>query len=308
MGERPHGYAKYKAEGCRCYTCAWAVSQYNIRRERAIAAGTWQPRIDAEPARAHVLQLMAAGLGRRRIAALSGISATSIEALLQGKSGRPPTRRIAHETAARLLSVTGDRATPADGTPVASTGTHRRIQALACLGWTLTEQARRYGLSVGSYAVLLDRQQVLKSTADRVRMLYETLSMTVAPAGYGATRVRNIAREHGWFGPLAWDDDTIDDPSAVPQILPPVGPVPPGVDELAIQHLAAGHRPWDALDTNTRAEAVRRMCASGTSQSEVARELGVSRSYVGQLVQRAEALAGAATPTESPSTKECQPA
>lgn len=294
MGERPHGYAKYKVEGCRCYTCAWTVSQYNIKRERGIAAGTWQPRIDAEPARAHVLQLMAAGLGRRRIAALSGVSPTSIEVLLHGKPGRVPSRRISHDTAARLLAVTGPRATPADGANVDATGTRRRIQALACLGWTLTEQARRHGVTIGSYTQLLDRHVVLKSTADRIRALYDQLSMTVAPTGYGATRVRNIAREHGWFAPLAWDDDIIDDPAAVPQILPPVGTVPPGVDELAIQHLAAGHRPWAALDTTTRAEVVRRMCASGASLSKVAREMGVSRSYVGQLAQRAEVLAGAA--------------
>ncbi|WP_406516355.1 hypothetical protein OH809_45370 (plasmid) [Streptomyces sp. NBC_00873] len=32
-----------------------------------------------------------------------------------------------------------------------------------------------------------------------------------------AERARRRAQADGWYGPLAWDDDTIDDPAAVPQ-------------------------------------------------------------------------------------------
>jgi len=44
---RTHGtYTRYKLEGCRCYPCAGAASDYRANRERAIAYGTWQPFVD----------------------------------------------------------------------------------------------------------------------------------------------------------------------------------------------------------------------------------------------------------------------
>lgn len=72
MAERPHGYARYKLDGCRCYTCGWARAQYEENRQRAIAYGTWQPHVPAAPVREHIVQLQQCGMGLRAIAAAAG--------------------------------------------------------------------------------------------------------------------------------------------------------------------------------------------------------------------------------------------
>jgi hypothetical protein len=215
--ERPHGYARYKLNRCRCNTCRAAVSAYNRKTAMATTAGTWQPYTDAEPVRQHVRAAKAAGIGWRRVAELAGVPRSTVKQLLYGKPGRPPTRQIRPAVAERLLAVHFGPWALADGALVAATGVRRRIQALAWLGWSLSEQARRIGWSVGNYATLLERPQVTRATADKVCALYEQLSMIPAADGYSATRSRNLAAARGWLPPLAWDDDNIDEPKARPR-------------------------------------------------------------------------------------------
>lgn len=214
VSERPHGYARYKLDGCRCGTCRAAVSAYNRRNAMAVTAGTWCPYVDAGPARAHVKAAQAAGIGWRRFVALSGVPRSTVKQLLYGRPDRAPSRRLRVETAERILAFQFTPAARAAGVSIDATGTHRRIQALACLGWSLSEQARRVGQLVSNYANFLQRTQITMANADKVRALYDELSMTVAPAGYGSTRVRKLATQRRWRPPLAWDDDTIDDPAA----------------------------------------------------------------------------------------------
>jgi hypothetical protein len=78
------------------------------------------------------------------------------------------------------------------------------------------------------------------------------------------------AARNGYLPPLVWDDDTIDDPAAVPAVAPDVEDV---VDEVAVAEAMAGRRinltraEWD--------EAVRRLLAAGMSDTEVGDRLHV---------------------------------
>ena len=56
------------------------------------------------------------------------------------------------------------------------------------------------------------REQVAVATAQLVRELYDELAMVTGPS----QRARTLAAKHGWAPPLAWDDETIDDPAARP--------------------------------------------------------------------------------------------
>lgn len=283
---RAHGYAKYRLEGCRCYRCGFEKSLYDEDRRKQIIAGTWQPFVDAEPVRAHVRSLMAAGVGRRRIAVLAGCADSRIRFLLNGRPGKPPQSRIRPALAEKLLWICADAHAP--GTSVDATGTKRRIQALACLGHTLTGQAARLGLSTGSYAVLLDRDRVRRSTADKVRVLYDEVSRLPTPAaGFGPSRIRNLARRQGWFPPVAWDEETIDDPAAAPALIPPVEGSDPAADEWAIQHVYAGHTTAAGLDSATRGELARRLVHDGWTYTRIGGLLGVGRDRVRQLAEAA---------------------
>ena len=102
---RPHGRARYVVDHCRCAVCQAANSAYENRRNRLKAYGQWTPYVNAAPARAHVQQLSAAGLGWRRVAEISGVPPGVISKLLYGSKTRGPSKRIRPETEVALLAV-----------------------------------------------------------------------------------------------------------------------------------------------------------------------------------------------------------
>lgn len=219
VSERPHGYARYKRDGCRCNVCGFAVSEYTRRRRNEIRRGTW--RVDADLVRAHVRSLMAAGMGRRRIAEVAGVNQSTLSRQLYGRGDRKAPTTMRHDLARRLLAVAPDLAPNAR---VAVLGTARRIQALVAIGWTLTEVAAGIGWTVQNLTHLVCPSTgcVAARTAQAVADLYERLSMT-PPAGPSARRARAMARRRGWVPPLSWNEGAIDDPEAQPRGVPSTG-------------------------------------------------------------------------------------
>lgn len=96
---------------------------------------------------------------------------------------------------------------------VDATGTRRRIQALTAAGWDHTTIAVRLGLAGrSSVQGMLRYQRVRLTTAQRVGRLYDQLAGQPGPS----VRAAFQARQYGYAPPLAWDEDTIDDPAAGP--------------------------------------------------------------------------------------------
>ena len=95
-----------------------------------------------------------------------------------------------------------------------SIGCVRRLQALTVMGWSMAELAKRCTITEGGLQALRDpRHRTTRPRfANIVTGLYEELWDQCGPATLAATRARN----RGWLPPLAWDDDTIDDPDAQP--------------------------------------------------------------------------------------------
>lgn len=97
---------------------------------------------------------------------------------------------------------------------VAAAGTARRLRALMVMRWPAAELARRLGLPAQAVGDLVaDRPLATPETAAAVQALYDELWDRPRPCE--RTRSRALAR--GWAPPMAWDDDAIDDPEAVPQ-------------------------------------------------------------------------------------------
>ncbi|MFF9568464.1 hypothetical protein [Streptomyces sp. NPDC014685] len=219
---RDHGYARYKLDGCRCYTCGWAVAQYNDAREHAIRRGEWQPYVDATPVREHLLRLRDCSLGTRRVAAIAQVDRKRLFAVLNGRPerGAGPQERVRPALAAAVLRVEPTLDNLGAATPISSVGTHRRLTALVAAGWPQTYLAKRLGTSNGGFGNLLGRSQVIVRTARRVRALYDDLWLSdPREHGVGArsfSRARNHGASHQWAPPGAWDEDTIDDPWAFP--------------------------------------------------------------------------------------------
>ena len=240
-----HGTRSRYVRGCRCDDCREANRTYARRRD----VYGWSERVaadwcDAEPARQHILELRAHGMGRRRIAEKAGVSVSVIEVMVNGKHGYP-AKRVLRRNADAVLAV---RYEPADGAVVCAVGARRRIRALQAMGWPLHEIARRIGWATNNLGTLVAGGRACNAdSARKIAAVYDELCMTPGPS----QRARYWALRKGWAPPLAWDDLTIDDPDAVPDL---GDQEPSDVDPVVVERLLDG-TPWRAIGA-TRAERI----------------------------------------------------
>lgn len=104
---------------------------------------------------------------------------------------------------------------------VDGTGTRRRLQALAADGWSWTEIGARYGCSGAAVPRHARQRTVTAVVAGRVQLVYAKLAGNMPPRSTPAEkRAANVqqrkAAEQGWLPTIAWDEETMDDPRAVP--------------------------------------------------------------------------------------------
>jgi hypothetical protein len=94
-----------------------------------------------------------------------------------------------------------------------ATGTHRKLRALMRIGWTSRHISEAAGWQTAeAVSEILKRTRVRIATRDAISDVYDRLSMTPGPSALNRRR----AERAGWAPPLAWDDETIDDPNAEP--------------------------------------------------------------------------------------------
>lgn len=232
QADHQHGTnAAYVLDGCRCHPCAVARAEQDRWRARQKAYGRYHKYVPAEHVREHVRTLTGAGMGLKTIAKVSGVAHGSLWKLMYGKTGpdstRTPSRRVLRETAEKLYALDPDWNGPlplADGailTPEQSHPTHRRLQALVALGWSMSELGRRLGITYPTNAipVIKGERRVTVATARKAEALFEALCMTLPPETnkwqrISATRSRRFAQRHGWVPPLALDDLDVQDGAA----------------------------------------------------------------------------------------------
>jgi hypothetical protein len=188
------------------------------RRRRLIAIGQWQtPLVDAEPVRERVRALRDTGLS---IAALRRQLNLPDQAFTHLVYSSPPSQKVLRETAEAVMAFWPTLQDFPDSASIDVTGSRRRVQALATRGWSKTRLAIELGMSEPNFKTCLRGQRVSARFARRVAAMYDRL-WNERPEDHGvlgwvADRVRQSAAGDGFPGPLAWDDDTIDDPQAVP--------------------------------------------------------------------------------------------
>lgn len=222
MSNRRHGYACYKLDGCRCYTCGWAVASYNDDREQAMRRGTWQPWTDAEPIRTHIRNLQDCGMGLRAIATVAAVDRKRLQAVLTGRPerGTGPQEKVRPALAASVLAVEPTLENLAPSTLINPVGTRRRLHALVAAGWPQGQLAVRLGMTPGNFTMMIGCQHVLVRRALAVQALYNQLWLA-DPREHGIgeqsySRARNHAAKNQWAPVGAWDEDALDDPVAFP--------------------------------------------------------------------------------------------
>lgn len=245
----------YVLDRCRCPACSRANTLDARRRRTAIAYGRWTGLVDAAPARAHLQALRAAGLSLQRIARLSGVGQGTVNALVYGQPARhlPPPSQVRAGTERRLLAVDARAVTLPAGHRVPATGTRRRLQALAAIGWSIPALSEQLALSHRTLTRLLtatDSPSVTVETTRTVADLYERLRDVPPPQRTEqqrtvAARTAGHARAAEGRTPTSWPD--IDrDPDTQNNLT--------GVDNHTNPHdhvvPAAADRPGTQPDTN----------------------------------------------------------
>jgi hypothetical protein len=177
--------------------------------------------IDAEPTRQHVKALMAAGMGSRRISELSGVQRGTMQWLITGRTerGYGPAKRIRDTNAAAILAIPVPDVPHhlvAGGTRIRALGTTRRLQALVAIGYTQVYLSDRIGWTASNATRLFTGRAtyVTASAARRVETVFNELQLIPGPSD----RSRLRAKQLGWVPPLAWDEDTIDQADAEPDL------------------------------------------------------------------------------------------
>lgn len=211
-----HGtLSRHKYHKCKCQKCVDNYRAYQRNRHRKQGYGTWQPLVDAEPIRQHLLQLREQGIAFTRVAEIAGLHPPTVGAFLYALGPkRPRKKRATPEIAAKILAVTAETATPGI---VDSTGTARRIQALAANGWPMKTLGPYIGVSPATVSRLTAQERVYRTTAEAVTACYLKLA-DQQPEAHGvpaalAERARRHAARQGWHDALWWEDmGRIDDP------------------------------------------------------------------------------------------------
>lgn len=262
--------SRYNQKDCRCEDCTEAQRVYHADRRRKVAYKQWNPWVDAEPARLHLQELQAIGLGRRRISELTGLDPSTIRRIQHGRA------QVRHATAESILAVSAALEVLAGTARVDATGSHRRLQALVAVGWSQRRLAERLGISPANFGTMMRRPRVLASKARSIRDLYEELWDTVPECQstqerLAVVRARAFAVARGWAPPMAWNEEDIDNPDAAPA----TGESTYGIDDVAIERALAGDKTV-SLTPEERAEAVRIGTAEHLSAKALAKLLGAS--------------------------------
>lgn len=199
-----------------------AAAYAQAKRRRLKALGQWQdPYVDAEPVRQHLRKINELGMSFRAIAERVGLPHdSSLQPLLWGRGPYGPSKTVLRETAELILAYWPTMDDLPDTAVVDATGTRRRLEALAVRGWSRNLTADKVGMRRDNFRKAVSQPKVTARVARLVAAAYDAW-WNQDPLEHGVSlnsvsRVRGEAARAGYHGALAWDDETIDDPNAVP--------------------------------------------------------------------------------------------
>lgn len=253
----------------------WEV---NYLRDRAAGRARY---VDAEPTRRRLSELAAAHVPIRTLGRATGLSGAAIHEIIHGT--RTHVQR-ATATAVAGLSLQRIYSTQSTG-HVPRIGAVRRIEALLAMGWG--HEAIANAGAPGTSALLNRRGHLVTIGRWRqIKDVYDTLSMSPGPSHL----TRGWAKALDYAPPLAWDDDTIDDPTATPTGDRNHDPDHNGVghdlqDPVAIERAITEPTPI-TLTNSERTSAVRAMAARAATDDQIADRLGLSSRTVLRIRQR----------------------
>lgn len=175
----------------------WQMDRYRgIKRYRS-----------TDTVRAHIEWLMAQGFTCTAIAEAAGVDRGTVLNVQSGKN-----RMITLKIEKKIMAVTPEDiyARHSRRGYVPAVGAVRRIQALMTMGWRYKDLSAKLGFPAAKVG---EGPWIGRAHHEAIVRLYDELWDKRGPADKGSV---TKAINKGWHKPMAWDDDTIDDPNAQP--------------------------------------------------------------------------------------------
>lgn len=164
--------------------------------------------VDAAECRAHVAGLRAAGYSMRAIGKLARLNTDTLTNLGLWKCGQ--VRLGTHN---KIMAIPfPDSIVNQGANDIRNVGVKRRIQALVAAGYSMQMLADEFGVSHQNVGFWLKRETVTSETFQKVDDLFRRLELIPGPS----VRARLRGQRLGWHPPFSWDEESIDDPNAVP--------------------------------------------------------------------------------------------
>lgn len=167
--------------------------------------------VDATESREHLAALRAAGYSLRDVAEKTGLDRETLRKLGQWTDANRVT--IGTHKAITAIPIP-DGYVPGGNQDIPAIGTRRRLQALQAAGYSQPYIAAELGVTQQCVGLFMRKEFVSGVTASRVAQLFSRLQLTTGPS----KRAAGWAQRRNWAPPLAWDEDTIDDPNARPNL------------------------------------------------------------------------------------------
>lgn len=271
-----HGQRSGYLAGCRETCCTVPNFRVSKRYRHEARLNGGRTTVDPAPVRAH-LEHLQTRMSLSAIADVAGSSASHLQKIMEG--AHPAMLR---GLAARIMAVTLD--TPIGTHWVDATGSRRRIQALAVIGYSFERVALMVGtcgpfnlreIAYGKRSrIRFDNEQRIKAVYERIIRTGKPYTPSTSCERQGAVRIMKRAKASGWVSALAWDDDTINDPTARPVGMITAAWEPAGNDDARIERRINGDRTV-RLHRGESVEVVRRMLAAGHTQADIRRLTGL---------------------------------
>lgn len=167
------------------------------------------PKVHPDKAHAKIEELLRTGVTIKAIAESAGLHPTVLHRIRSGK-----VDLIERETQKKILA-----AKPGLGQHINVVGTRRRLQAMAALGYSLTDVADATGVKAPLLTNIRTGKNVSTApeTAEAIKEFYEIVQDTPAAETVMARRAIGFAKAYGWVLPSAWEGLDIDDPNVSPK-------------------------------------------------------------------------------------------
>lgn len=257
------------------------TKRWEVAYQRDRAAGRLRY-VGASATQARLARFADAGVPLKALARATGLSDTGVRAILEGDRCQ-----VQAATAGRIHGLTFTRLYSEQATGhLPRMGAARRVQALLAMGWRHQDLAAAG--APGTPRILNGPGRLITATKWRqVRDVYDQLSMIPGPSA----TVRRLSRDRSYPPPLAWDDDTIDDPHSQPAHAAHPG-ADDHIDTVAVTR--AIHDPDTPLRL-TQAErlaVIQAMAARGANDTIIASRTRTTTRTILRLRQSAQIPAG----------------